>query len=110
MTDPTSRRLDCINYLLCQLSNDCSLINCIYISSIDHIFILFVSLKVKKVFMIRGFELSYILLDEKLPSCIKDPQHEENNLITAGYIGSIRDKASFDLPRDSLCFNSFNKR
>ena len=31
--------------------------------------------------MMRGFEFRYILLDEKLPSCTKEPHHEENNLV-----------------------------
>ena len=58
-------------------------------------------LKVKNVFMIHGFEFRYILLDDKLPSRIKEPQHEENNLFTVGSRGSQCNKASFNLPGSS---------
>ena len=76
MTDPTSRRMDCINYLPHQLYNANSLIDLVYFYSVGHIFILFTSLKAKKVFMIYGSKFRYTLMDEKLPSCIKYPQHE----------------------------------
>ena len=51
--------------------------------------------------MIHGFEFRYILLDEKFHSCIKDLQHEENNIFNLGSRGSQRNKASFDLPGSS---------
>ena len=60
--------------------------------------------------MIHGFEFRYILLNEKSPSCIKEPQHEENNLVTVGSIGSRCDKASFDFPESSPCFSCFNNQ
>ena len=43
-------------------------------------------------------------MEEKFPSCIKEPQREENNLVTIGSRGSWRDKASFNLPLSSPCF------
>ena len=67
-------------------------------------------LKVKNVFMIHGFEFRYILLDDKLPSRIKEPQHEENNLFTVGSRGSQLRKDSFELPGNHPCFDHFNKR
>ena len=44
------------------------------------------------VFIIHGFKFRYILLDEKFTDCIKDPQHEENNLITVGSRGIQSEK------------------
>ena len=75
MTDPTSQRLVCINYITHQILNASYFVDRIFISSVGHIFILFTPLKFKKVFMVHGFEFRYILLDDKLPSCIKEPQH-----------------------------------
>ena len=75
-TDPTSRRLDCINLLTHQLSNACSLIDQISFYSVGHNFTLFTSLKVKNVLMIHGFKFRYILMENKFPSCIKEPQNE----------------------------------
>ena len=92
-----------------QLSNVCSLIDRISLSSVGHINILFKSLRVKKVFMIHVFESRYILLDEKPSSCIKEPQKEENNIVTVDSRGGRRDKASFELPISSPCFDRFNK-
>ena len=100
-TDSTSRRMDCINSMPHQIFNAYSIIFWIYFSSVGHIFILFTSLKVKKVFINHGYKFRYIILYEKLPFCIKDPHHEYNNLVDVGYIGSWCDKASFDLPGSS---------
>ena len=83
-----------------KLPKACSLVDRIYLSSVGHIFILFMLLKVKKVFMIHGFEFRYILLYDKLPSCIKDPHHEENDIVTVGSRVSQREK-SFVLPGSS---------
>ena len=98
MTDTTLRRLDFISYLTHQILNACSLIDCISMSSVGKIFIIFTSLKLKKVFMIHGIEFSYILLDEKFPSCIKDPQHEDNNLVNVGYRVSQRNRYYLNFP------------
>ena len=76
MTDTTSRRLYCINYMPHQILIAFYLLDKIYISSVGHIFILFTPLEFKKLFMIHGFEFRYILLDDKFLSCIKEPQHE----------------------------------
>ena len=75
-TDPTPRRMYCINYLPLKILNSCYFINTISVYYGIHIFILFASLKVKKFFMIYGFKFRYILLDDLFHSCIKDPQHE----------------------------------
>ena len=56
-------------------------------------FVLFALLIFKKVFIIHGFEFRYTLMYKKLTSCIKDPQHEENNLVAVGSRGSRRDIA-----------------
>ena len=102
MTDTTSQRLDCIKYLAHQILNACSLIDLIYFPSVGHIFILFTSLKVKKVFTIHGFDFRYILLDEKFTSFIKEPHNEYNNIVTVGSRVSQRDKYYFNLPGISL--------
>ena len=88
MTNPTLRSLDWINYLPHHILNSCYKFDLISLSSVVHIFILFKSLKVKIVFVIHGFEFRYIFPDEKFPSCIKYPQHEENSIVTVGFIGS----------------------
>ena len=59
--------------------------------------------------MIRGFELKYILLDKKFPSCIKEPQHEKNDLVNVGSRGSRRKEFSFKMPGSYPCFDQFNK-
>ena len=84
MNDPTLLRLYCINYLPRHISNACCLVDRISLSSVSHIFIIFTPLKFNKVFMIHGFEFRYILLEEKFPSYIKYPHHENNNLFTVG--------------------------
>ena len=73
MTDPTSLRLDYINLLPHQISNACSITDRISLSSVSQILTFFTTLKFKKVFIIHGFKFSYIILDNKLTSCIKDP-------------------------------------
>ena len=110
MTDLTSRRLDFVNYLPRHISDACSLVDRFSISSVGHTFILFTSLKFKKVFMIHGFKFRYIILGEKFPSCIKEPQHKENTLVSVGSRVSQHEKASFDLPGISPCFDFFNKQ
>ena len=102
MTDTTSQRLYCINYLPRHLLNACYLIDCISLYSVGHIFTLFNLLKFKKVFVIYGFEFRYIILNDKFISYIKELQHEYNNLVTVGYKVSWRDKYSFYLSRISL--------
>ena len=109
MTDLTSRRLDCIKYLPHNISNACSLIDPTYVSSVGHILTLFMLLKVKEVFVIHGFEFRYMFLDEKFPSCIKEPQHEENNIVTVYSRFKQRDKDSFKFTGRSPCFNCFNR-
>ena len=63
MTYPTLRRLYCINYILHQILNSCYIIDLISLYSVGKIFILFVSLKLKKFFMIHGFEFRYTPLN-----------------------------------------------
>ena len=109
LDDPTLWMLYCINYLPCQISNSCYLIDQVSLSSDGQKFILFVLLKVKKFFIIHDFEFRYIILDNKFPSCIKGTQNVENNLVTLCSIGSWHYKSSFVLPESSPCFNCFNK-